>query len=78
MVFKKFKKLLQFRGLKYSHLTNQEEEQEITSPIINTGGALHSNCLFLIFGSSGSGKTSFVKHYLNQTESDIFFWTRRK
>ena len=76
MVFKKFKKLLQFRGVKYSHLTNQEEEQEITPPIMNTGGALHSNCLFLIFGSSGSGKTSFVKHYLDQTKSDNSFFGR--
>ena len=58
------KKLLQFQGFKYSHLTNQEEEQEITPAVNNT------NCHFSIFGRSGSGKTSFLKYYLDQTKSD--------
>ena len=71
---KKFiKKLLQFQGFKYTHLltsqesgssqergASQEQEQEIIPPISN------KNCHFLIFGSSGSGKTSFLKHYLTQ------------
>ena len=26
----------------------------------------HTNCHMLIYGSSASGKTSFVKHYLTQ------------
>ena len=37
------------------------QEQEITPAVNNT------NCHFLIFGSSGSGKTSFLKFFLNQT-----------
>ena len=35
-----YTKLLQFQGFKYTHLTNQEEEQELTPPITNT------NCQF--------------------------------
>ena len=35
------KKLLQLQGFKYSHLTNQEEEQELT-PAVS-----HTNCHFL-------------------------------
>ena len=54
------KKLLQFAGFKYSHLTNQEREQE-QEPTRD-----HCNAHFIIYGSSGSGKTSFLKHYLSQ------------
>ena len=42
------KKLLQFEGFKYSHLTNQEGEA-LTQPVSNT------NCHMLIYGSSASG-----------------------
>ena len=64
-----YKKLLQFAGFKYSHLTNQEREscheQEAIgeTPHINNS---HCNAHFIIYGSSGSGKTSFLKHYLAQ------------
>ena len=69
------KKLLQFAGFKYSHLTNQEREQEIkeSREATRTSAkdvresyreAPHSNTHFIIYGSSGSGKTSFLKHYL--------------
>ena len=50
---KNYGKLKQFKGFKYPHLTNQEEQQELTPPITTT------NCHFLLFGSSGSEKTSF-------------------
>ena len=76
MFFKKiYKKLLQFDGFKYSHLTNQEgeatiEESTHTASHSNTHSnmheATHSNMHFIIYGSSGSGKTSFLKHYLAQ------------
>ena len=65
-----FKKLLQFQRFKYSHLTHQEEEQELTQ------GASNTNCHFLIFRSSGSGKTSFHKHYLDQTKSNFIVFGR--
>ena len=66
-----YKKLLQFAGFKYSHLTNQEREQEIKesreeSPHNNS----HCNAHFIINGSSGSGKTSFLKHFLAQRPHD--------
>ena len=68
---KKFmKKLKQFKAFKYSHLTNQEEEQENT-PIVN-----NTKCHFSIFGSSGSGTTSFLKHYLDQTNSNFVVFGR--
>ena len=70
MVLKIIEKLLQFKGFKFSHLTNQEDEQEHTPPTTNT------NCHFLIFGSSGSEKTSFLKHYLDQTNSDCLGFAR--
>ena len=71
MFFKKiYKKLLQFEGFKYSHLTNQEGEATIETSHSNTHSnmheATHSNMHFIIYGSSGSGKTSFLKHYLAQ------------
>ena len=65
-----FSKSLQFQWFRYSHLTNQEEEQELTPPITNT------NCHFLIFGSSGSEKTSFSKHYLDKTKPDYLVFER--
>ena len=62
-----FKKLLQFAGFKYSHLTNHEREQEIKESHEATREAeVHGNSHFIIYGSSGSGKTSFLKHYLAQ------------
>ena len=56
-----YKKLLQFAGFKYSHLTNQEREscreQEIKESPKETPH--NKNSHFIIYGSSGSGKTSF-------------------
>ena len=64
-----YKKLLQFAGFKYSHLTNQEREQEIKESHEATREAeVHGNSHFIIYGSSGSGKTSFLKHYLAQVQ----------
>ena len=67
-------KLLQFAGFKYSHLTNQEREQEIKGSRDDMGLGLpkdaHSNFHFIIYASSGSGKTSFLKHYLAQRSHD--------
>ena len=66
------KKLLQFEGFKYSHLTNQE--YEFNKELINTRSeaareaAANTNCHFLIFGSSGSGKTSFLKYFLGRSK----------
>ena len=51
-------------------MTNQEDDQELTPTVTNT------NFHFLIFGSSGSGKTSFLKHYLDQTKSDSLVFGR--
>ena len=69
-----YKKLLQFAGFKYSHLTNQEREapqdtREATREAThnnNSHNNSHCNAHFIIYGSSGSGKTSFLKHYLAQ------------
>ena len=68
-----YKKLLQFAGFKYSHLTNQEREapqdtREATHN--NSHNNSHCNAHFIIYGSSGSGKTSFLKHYLAQRPHD--------
>ena len=57
-----YKKLLQFAGFKHSHLTNQEREapqdtREATHN--NSHNNSHCNAHFIIYGSSGSGKTSF-------------------
>ena len=46
-------------------MPNQEQEHENEQPIINT------KCYFVIFGTSGSGKTSFLNYYLDQTNSDF-------
>ena len=70
-----YKKLLQFAGFKYSHLTNQEikESREATRDDMglvlpkDSCQAPHSNSHFIIYGSSGSGKTSFLKHSLPHT-----------
>ena len=73
---KTYKKLLQFEGFKYSHLTNQEggasqeQGEALTQPVSNT--ATHTNCHMLIYGSSASGKTSFLKHYLTPSLRDSF------
>ena len=56
-----YKKLLQFAGFKYSHLTNQERESCHEQKAI--GEIPHNNnSHFIIYGSSGSGKASFLKH----------------
>ena len=67
---KLYRKLEQFKGFKYSHLTNKEEEQELTPPNTNT------NSHFLIYGTSGSGKTSFLKYYLDQTKTNFIVFGR--
>ena len=67
---KLYQKLKQFKGFKYSHLTNKEEEQELTPPNTNT------NCHMLIYGTSGSGKTSFLKYYLDQTKTNFIVFGR--
>ena len=66
-----YKKLLQFAGFKYSHLTNQEREQEIKEQ-----DNAYSNSHFIIYGSSGSGKTSFLKHYLTQVQQSYLVFGR--
>ena len=67
---KLYQKLKQFKGFKYSHLTNKEEEQELTPPNTN------KNCHMLIYGTSGSGKTSFLKYYLDQTKTNFIVFGR--
>ena len=64
-----YKKLLQFEGFKFSHLTNheQEQEQDLTQPVSNH---------MLICGSSASGKTSFLKHYLTQIQRSFVVFGR--
>ena len=58
-----YQKLLKFEGFKYSHLS-----RETTHEAFRGGASLtNTNCPFLIYGSSGSGKTSFLKHYLART-----------
>ena len=69
-----YKKLLQFAGFKYSHLTNRERDQvnkesHEESPSHNIS---HCNAHFIIYGSSGSGKTSFLKHYLAHTKKSNY------
>ena len=68
-----YKKLLQFAGFKYSHLTNQERESCREQKALGEASeeAPHNNnSHFIIYGSSGSGKTSFLKHYLAQRPRD--------
>ena len=74
MSYKKiYKKLLQFKGFKYSHLTNQEREAAATEdiPVLK-----NTNCHCLIYGTSGSGKTSFLKHYLALRQADYLVFGR--
>ena len=61
-----YKKLLQFAGFKYSHLTNQEIEatREDGLGLGLTKDSYNNNSHFIIYCSSGYGKTSFIKHYL--------------
>ena len=59
-----YKKLLQFAGFKYSHLTNQEIKESRDDMGLGLPKDAQSNSHFIIYGSSGSGKTSFLKHYL--------------
>ena len=63
-----YKKLLQFAGFKYSHLTNQERErpQDTIEESPSHNNNSHCNAHFIIYGSSGSGKTRFLKHYLSR------------
>ena len=61
-----YKKLLQFAGFKYSHLTNQEREAPQDTREATREAEVHGNSHFIIYGSSGSGKTSFLKNYLAQ------------
>ena len=61
-----YKKLLQFAGFKYSHLTNQEREAPQDTREATREAEVHGNSHFIIYGSSGSGKTIFLKHYLAQ------------
>ena len=60
----------QYKGFKYCHLTNEPEDQELTTPISST------NCHLLVCGSSGSGKTTSLKHHLDQTKSDYLVFGR--
>ena len=73
-----YKKLLQLAGFKYSHLTNQEREQEIKdSHEATRESEVHGNSHFIIYASSsGSGKTSFLKHYLAQVQKTYVVFGR--
>ena len=59
-----YKKLQQFAGFKYSHLTNQEIKESRDDMGLGLPKDAHSNSHFIIYGSSGSGKISFLKQYL--------------
>ena len=65
-----YKKLLQFAEFKYSHLTNQEREATHEATHNNSHNNSHCNAHFIIYGSSGFGKTCFLKHYLAQRPHD--------
>ena len=79
-----YKKLLQFAGFKYSHLANQEREscheQEAIGEAAHNNNAhknSHCNAHFIIYGSSYSGKTSFLKHYLTHRKKSIYIFFGR-
>ena len=60
------KKLLQFQGIKFSHLTSEEQSgQEQVGPAVN-----NTDSHFLKFVSSGSGKTFFLRNYLSRGKSN--------
>ena len=63
-------KLKQFKGFKKSHLTDQPKDEPQVKPITNT------ICHFLVYGTSGSGKTSFRKYYLDQTKTNFIVFGR--
>ena len=65
-----YQKLKQFKGFKLSHLPNKPEEEHQLKPISDT------NCHMLIYGTSGSGKISFLKYYLDQTKSKFIVFGR--
>ena len=65
-----YQKLKQFKGFKKSHLTDQPKDEPQVKPITNT------NSHFLIYGTSGSGKTSFLKYYLDQTKTNFIVFGR--
>ena len=74
---KLYQKLKQFKGFKHSHLqrscppvTNHPEEISPSKPITKT----NSHCL--IYGTSGSGKTSFLKYFLDQTKTNFLVFGR--
>ena len=60
-IYQKLKQLL----VKNNNLTDQPKDEPQVKPITNT------NCHFLVYGTSGSGKTSFLKYYLDQTKTDF-------
>ena len=60
----------QFHGFKYFLLTIQAEPGQLTPPISNT------NCQVLVYGSSGSGKSSFLIYYSNQTKAKYLVFGR--
>ena len=67
---KLYQKLKHIKGFKKSHLTDQPKDEPQVKPITNT------TCHFLVYGTSGSGKTSFLKYYIDQTKSDFIVFGR--
>ena len=58
-------------GFKCSHLIHEAEELPQPQPVSN------KNCHMLIYGtSSGSGWTSFIKYYLDETKSNFIVFGR--
>ena len=60
------KRMKQFNGYKYSTLQTEPVEQDIKQPI----GIANSH--ILLHGTSGSGKTYFLKDYLDKRKKYIF------
>ena len=67
---KLYQKLKQFKGFNKFHITNQPEKISPSKPNTNT------NSHMLIYGTSGSGKTSFLKSYLDQTITNFLVFGR--